>query len=71
MEIRGELQMRTGEVMKKIAELALRLLQLLSGRRQRSGDDVAEDKQLAVRTVARLRTECEKSQVKSHADKIT
>jgi hypothetical protein len=56
--------------MQKTTELALRLLQLLSGRRQRTGDDAAEDKQLALRIIARLRTECEKSQVESHADKI-
>jgi len=56
--------------MKKIAELALTLLQLLSGRRQRSVDEPAEDKQLALRIVARLRAECETSQVELHADKI-
>jgi hypothetical protein len=58
----------TGEVMKKIAELTVRLLELLRGRRQLSPEAVAEDDRLAVRIVARLRTECEKP--RSRADKV-
>ena len=54
--------------MKKIAELILRLLELLRGRRQRSPETVAEDDQLELRIVARLRTECEKPL--SRGDKI-
>jgi hypothetical protein len=58
----------TGEVMKKIAELVLRLLELLRGTRQLSPETVAEDDRLGARIVARLRTECEKT--RSRADKI-
>ena len=53
--------------MKKIAELILRLLELLRGRTQRIPETVADDR-LAARIVARLRTECEKTP--SRADKI-
>ena len=60
--------MLTGEVMKKIAELVLRLLEFLRGTRQLSPETVAEDDRLAAGIVARLRTECEKTP--SRADKI-
>ena len=60
--------MPTEEVMKKIAELVPRLLELLSGRRRQSPETVAEDEQLALRIVARLRAECENQ--RSRADKI-
>jgi hypothetical protein len=56
--------------MKKIAELIPRLLTLLSGRRQRNPENVAEDDRLTLRIVARLRTECEQPQAHSHSDKI-
>jgi hypothetical protein len=43
--------------MTKFAELILRLLKIPSGGRQGSPENVAEDDQLALRIVARLRTE--------------
>jgi hypothetical protein len=54
--------------MHKYVELIPRLLKLLDGRRQRSPESVAEDDRLALRIVARLRTECETQG--AHADKI-
>ena len=56
--------------MKKIAELVSRLLTPLTGRGQRNPANVAEDDRLALRIVARLRTECEQPQAHSHSDKI-
>ncbi len=56
--------------MHKFAELIPRLLKLLGGRRKRSPENVVEDDGLALRIVDRLRTECEKQQAHSHADKI-
>lgn len=55
--------------MHKVAELIPRLLELLGGKRKRSPENVVDDR-LALRIVARLRTECEKQQVDSPADKI-
>ena len=55
--------------MKKIAELLSRLLTPLTGRGQNPAN-VAEDDRLALRIVARLRTECEQPQAHSHSDKI-
>jgi len=54
--------------MHKVAALIPRLLKFLGGRRKRSPETVAEDDRLALRIVARLRTECEKAH--SPADKI-
>ena len=56
--------------MHKLAELIPRLLKLLGSGRKRSPETVAEDDRLALRIVARLRTECEKQQAHSPADKI-
>jgi hypothetical protein len=56
--------------MHKVAELIPRLLKFLGGGRKRSPENVAEDDRLALRIVDRLRTECEKPQAHSHADKI-
>jgi hypothetical protein len=56
--------------MKRFAELMLRLLRPSSGGTKKSPENVAEDDRLALRIVARLRTECEKPQAHSHADKI-
>lgn len=52
--------------MKKIAESIWRLLKLPSG----SPENIADDNQLALKILARLRTECEKHPAHSHADKI-
>jgi hypothetical protein len=54
--------------MHKFVALIQRLLKLLGGRRQRSPESVAENDRLALRIVARLRTECETQ--RAHADKI-
>ena len=56
--------------MKTIAQLIRRLLTLLSGRNQRIPENVAEDHRLALKIVARLRTECEKQRARSGANKI-
>jgi hypothetical protein len=53
--------------MHKFAELIPRLLKLLGGRRQISPESVAENNRVALRIVARLRTECETQ--RAHADK--
>ena len=47
-------------IMEKFAELILDLFRIQNGGRQRTADGIEEDDQLALRIVARLRTECDK-----------
>jgi hypothetical protein len=56
--------------MHQFAEFISRLLKLLGGRRKEVTESVAEDDRLVLRTVARLRAECERQQAHSYADKI-
>lgn len=55
--------------MKKFSELILDLFRIQNGGRQRTADGIAEDDQLAVRMVARLRTECDKFRIAEDASR--
>jgi hypothetical protein len=55
--------------MKKFSELILDLFRIQNGGRQRAADGIAEDDQLAVRMVARLRTECDKFRIAEGANR--
>jgi hypothetical protein len=53
--------------MEKFAELILDLFRIQNGGRQKTADGIAEDDQLALGMVARLRAECDKFRITEDA----